>query len=324
MFVDNVTNLACEAGQLFFSEGNRLSARREDDGVEIWHYDPNLPVNPPAVANGIIYAAIGSQSDTHLIARDAHTGDPIFTSQMSSQWETFLSPTIGSHGIYANAGTYGGMYSFKTTGEELFPFRALPQMSVWTPAVDASGVYAYTGNALTVFDPSTGQTTHTIADPDHQNYAYEIVGSAVIGNASSIFAANYATAIGNEANQLIRFDVAHDTIAWSVPGTYSMTPAYHDGIVYAVNENPSRLEARAEDDGRLLWSWTPPPLAKFHSEPLLTRNLVIVSLDMGTFAIDRITHRPVWSYPAEGHLALSKSGILYIQGEHKLIAINAK
>jgi outer membrane protein assembly factor BamB len=271
-----------------------------------------------------VYAAIGLQSDTHLIARDARTGDPIFTSQMSSQSETYLSPTVGEYGSYTDGGTYGGMYSFKTTGEELFPFKYLLQTSVWTPAVDASGVYAYTGNALTVFDPSTGQTTHVIADPDFQNYAYEIVGSPVIGRAGSVFAANYATAIGDQANKLIRFDVTHDDIAWSVPGTYSMTPAYRDGIVYAVNENPLRLEARAEDDGRLLWSWTAPQIGRFHSEPLLTHNLVIVSLDVGTFAIDRVTHRTLWSYPAEGHLALSKSGILYIQGEHKLIAINVK
>jgi hypothetical protein len=320
--VSNVTNLACEAGRLFFSQGDRVSARLEDDGSEVWSYAPNLSVNPPSVVNGVVYAAIGSQNDAHLVALDAGDGDPIFISQMSSQAPTYLSPTVDAYGIYA--ATDAGLYGFKTTGEELYPFASLAQTSVWTPAVDASGVYAYTGDALTVFDPSSGQTTHVIADPLPQNYADEIVGSAVIGDAGSVFAANYATAIGAQANQLTKFDVAQNAVAWTKPGTYSMTPAFQDGIVYAVNEDPVRLEARAADDGRLLWSWTPPLIGKFHSEPLLTRNLVIVSLDVGTFAIDRVTHRAVWSYPGEGHLALSKSGILYIQGEQKLIAINAK
>lgn len=320
----NVTNLACDAGQLFISQGDRISARREEDGSEVWNYAPGLNVNPPSVANGVVYAAIGLQNDTHFVGLNAANGNQIFTSPMTSQWGTNLSPTVGSQGIYTNAGKNGDMYSFTTTGEELFPFQSLSQTSVWTPALDESGVYAYTGDALRVFDPATGQNTHTITDPSFQNYADEITGSAVIGEPGFVFAANYAGALSGQANQLIKFDVAQNSIVWSEAGTFSMTPAYQGGIVYAVNDNPLQLEARAEDDGRLLWSWTPPLVGKFHSEPLLTSNLVIVSLDVGTFAIDRVTHRAVWSYPAEGHLALSKSGVLYIQGEQKLIAINVK
>jgi hypothetical protein len=323
-YVSSVANLTCEAGQIFFSEGDRVSARREHDGVEIWHHEPGLNVNPPSVANGVVYAAIGSHGSTYLLALDAHNGNPVFTAQMSSQSETYLSPTIGLHGVYTNAGTYGGMYSFKVNGDELFPFKSLSQTSVWTPAADPSGVYAYTGDALTVFEPSTGQPTHTIVDSQDQNFVYEVVGSAVVGAPGSVFAAHYANALIGQTNRLIKFDLATDAIAWTAIGLYTMTPAYRDGLIYAVNESPLRLEARAEDDGRFLWAWTPPLSGTFRSEPLLTNNLVIVSLDVGTFAIDRVTHRTVWSYPAAGHLALSKSGVLYIQGDQRLIAINVK
>jgi hypothetical protein len=95
-------------------------------------------------------------------------------------------------------------------------------------------------------------------------------------------------------------------------------------VLYVANENPLRLEARAESNGELLWSWTPPLVAGFESEVLLTRNLVFVSMETGTFAIERTTHRTVWSYPMAGHLALSKSGILYIQGAESIVAINVR
>jgi outer membrane protein assembly factor BamB len=50
------------------------------------------------------------------------------------------------------------------------------------------------------------------------------------------------------------------------------------------------------------------------SEVLITDNLVIVSTNLTTYAIDRATHRAVWSYPAAGNLALSRNGVLYIAG----------
>lgn len=43
-------------------------------------------------------------------------------------------------------------------------------------------------------------------------------------------------------------------------------------------------------------------------------NAVIVSTNLSTYAIDRSTHRAVWSYPAAGSLALSRNGVLYVAG----------
>ena len=83
-------------------------------------------------------------------------------------------------------------------------------------------------------------------------------------------------------------------------------------MLYAVNGNPVQVEARSEADGSLLWSWVPPQAAEtgFVSEPLLTQNLVFVSTNLATYAIDLATHQAVWSYPLVGKLALSKSGII--------------
>jgi outer membrane protein assembly factor BamB len=59
-------------------------------------------------------------------------------------------------------------------------------------------------------------------------------------------------------------------------------------------------------------------------EPVVTKNLLFVSTNSATYAIDLRTHKPVWSYPFAGRLALTRSGILYIQNEEALVALNLK
>ena len=251
-------------------------------------------------------------------AFNAADGALVFKTPMSSQWEHYLAPSVGASGVYTNAGTYGGLFAFTPAGQSLFTAFE-PQTSVWTPAVDGNAVYVYAGGGLTVADPVTGATTVTIADPTYQNYIYEIGGSPVLGAAGSVFVANYANWIlngGGIGNTLLRFDTAAGAIAWQVAGNYPATPAYDAGVLYAVNNFPVRLEARAEADGALLWSWVPPQAGDtgFASEVLLTKNLVFVSTNLATYAIDRTSQHTVWSYPQTGKLALSQNGVLYIEG----------
>jgi len=309
-----------------------LYARSESDGSEAWHYSftgMSYPsANPAAVANGVVYLAAGHQGETYMYALNATTGEIVYRATMASQWEGYLAPTVGPNGmLYANAGTYGGLYGFNPTGNQLF-FANQDQQSNWTPAVDAVGVYAYTG-ILRVHDPLTGAVLHEIADPTFSNYVYEIGGAPVLGAPGSVFAANYTNSIlngGAIGNTLINFRTETNSIGWQQAGVYPTTPAYKDGVVYAVNQNPFRLEARAETDGAMLWSWAPPSPADslFVSEVLLTDNLAFVTTTLATYAIDLATHRPVFSFPASGKLALSANGILYIHNAIELVAINLK
>ncbi len=319
---ENLNTLVTANGMFFISGGNVLYARSESDGTVAWQYDfsglPFPSANPPAVSNGRVFIAAGQQSSTYMWAFNAADGALVFKTPMSSQWEHYLAPSVGASGVYTNAGTYGGLFAFTPAGQSLFTAFE-PQTSVWTPAVDGNAVYVYAGGGLTVADPVTGATTVTIADPTYQNYIYEIGGSPVLGAAGSVFVANYANWIlngGGIGNTLLRFDTAAGAIAWQVAGNYPATPAYDAGVLYAVNNFPVRLEARAEADGALLWSWVPPQAGDtgFASEVLLTTNLVFVSTNLATYAIDRTSQHTVWSYPQTGKLALSQNGVLYIEG----------
>ena len=320
---DNLNTLVASNGVLFIGGGTTLYARNESDNSAVWSYDFSglaFPsVNPPSIDAGVVYVAAGQQSSTYMFAFNAADGTLRFKSLMSSQWEHYLAPAIGPQGIYTNAGTYGGLFGFDTTGTQLFA-DYMPQTSEWTPAVDATAIYTYTGDALRVLDPVTGAVNATIADPNPQNFVYQINGSAVLGARGSVFAADYVNASingTNTGNTLTDFNTTLNSIAWVVNGNYANTPAYNAGVLYVTNNNPVRLEARAEADGTLLWSWVPPQAGDttFVSETLLTNTMIFVSTNLATYGIDTTTHQTVWSYPLVGKLALSRSRILYIEGQ---------
>ena len=332
---------ATAGGTIFVAGGNALYARRELDGSLVWQHDFSAlqfpSVNPPAVANGVVYVAAGQQSSTYMFAFDAADGTQVFQSQMSSQWEHYLAPTVFGQSVYTDAGEYGGLYSFDPAGQQQFFASTLGQTSEWTPAADANHVYAYTngepgsgnsGGGLTVLDPATGAVQSFITDTTFTNYVYEIRGAPVLGAPGSVIAANYANSTlngGGNGNTLLDFDLALNSIAWKIPGDYPSTPAYNAGVIYAANNNPLRLEARSESDGSLQWSWSPQAGdTGFVSEVLLTKNVVFVSTDVAVYGIDAGSHLAVWSYPLSGRLSLSQNGILYIEGTSPLTAINLK
>jgi hypothetical protein len=327
-------NTLTTANGLFFvgGTGNILYARNETDGTTVWQYSfaaLTFPsINPPSVANGTVYIAAGQQSTTFMHAFNATTGALVFKSAMASQWENYLAPTIGASGIYQNSGTYGGLYAFNTAGTQMY-FDTMAQTSMWTPAVDATGVYTYTGGFLKVVDPVSGAVLHSITDPTFTAYVYEIDGSPVLGAPGSVFVANYANSVlngGAIGNTLLNFNLGTNSIRWQVAGDYRTTPAYAAGVIYATNQKPLQLEARAETTGALLWAWVPPQAGDtgFASEVLLTNKLAFVSTNLATYAIDLASHKTVWSYPQTGRLALSKNGVFYIQGSTQLTAINLK
>ena len=315
--------LTTNAGRIFLAYGTTLRVLSEHDASQIWSHNFASAVNPPSVGNGMVFIAAGYPPS--MYAFNETTGAIAFQAQMSAQSESYLAPTIGPQGVYTNAGTYGGVYGFNFSGQQLF-FAYAAQQSEWTPAVDGQYVYAYTGS-LMVYDPLTGAVQANIVDPSYTNYVYRINGSPVLGANGSVFAAAYENAYlngGGIGNTLLRFNVNIQNVAWQVPGVYARTPGYHSGVVYAGNNNPLRLEARAENNGSLLWSWVPPASYGFASEVLLTDTMIFVATESTTFGIDRATRQLVWSYPFGGRLALSRNGVLYIQGVGPIVAINVK
>ena len=88
--------------------------------------------------------------------------------------------------------------------------------------------------------------------------------------------------------------------------------------------NGGRVEARAERDGSLQWSWTPPE-GQPAGPMIATKNLLLLSTAASTYAVDLASRQQVWTYPAGGHLTLSAQGILFIaQSSGKLTAVSVR
>lgn len=316
--------LSAADGMLYAAGNNQLKARKEYDGSVVWSYDVSTmqypSVNPPAVANGIVYMVAGQQPTT-MFGFDAASGAVKFRTPMGSQWSSaYLAPVAVDDAVYTS-GAYGGLYGFSSAGDQLF-VSTTNQTALSIPAVDANAVYVFDGT-LQIVDRKTGKVLSTMRDGT-DGYSYGMGGSPVLGAAGNLFVARYASTL--YGNELLKFNTAKGYVDWRIAGSYPLTPAYAAGLVYAPNVNPYRLEVRAEGDGALQWSWTPQQAAEtgWAGEPIVTRNLLFVSTNLATYAIDLRSHKTVWSYPAGGRLALTRSGVLYIQNADALVAFNVK
>ena len=330
MSYGNSATLVATDGIFYGAGSNLLKARKEYDGSVVWSYDvsgmTNPSVNPPAIANGVVYMAAGQGTST-LFAFDATSGAVRFRTALgySSSYDAILAPVAVGNTVYVNAGSYTGLFAFSSVGEQLFNSRTA-QSSTWTPAVDDNAVYTFDGT-LQVIDRKTGNVLVTARDNNTSMYGSQINGAPVLGATGNLFVARYANANSSTANnELLKFNTAKGYVDWRIAGNYPLTPAYAGGLLYAPNNTPYRVEVRAEGDGALQWSWTPQQASEtsWAGEPVVTKNLLFVSTNLATYAIDLRTHKAVWSYPAAGRLALTRSGILYIQSTDALVAFNVK
>lgn len=313
--------IATGGGQIYVSSsaaygssGSELSAYRESDGRKVWTQSfGNLAypsVNAPAYANSKVYMAAGQQGNGSMYAFDAASGKELFKSAMPGQFPTYLAPTLFNGSVYSNGGTFGGLYSFSAdTGVRNF-VTTLAQQDRWTPAVSLNGVYAYVGGALRVIDPATGLVRFSLGEQVSSGFS---VAVPVVGEDGFVFVKQLA------------FNTLAKTIAWTSDGVYGYNSAYGNRTLFAANSKTGELEARTDSTGALLWKWAlPSDDGPFASDVLLTNNLVFVSSSTKTYAIDRVSHATVWTYPLGGSLALSANGVLYIKAASVIQAINLK
>jgi hypothetical protein len=288
-------------------------------GAELWSRDFGAihSVNPPAYANGTVYLQTGGHQDSFLYALDAGNGSVRFRTAYLNQWSRYFAPVIVGSSVYVAGGYYGGMYAFNTADLSQRWFASLNQYDQFTPAVKDTFVYAYTGSyqpKLTVTSANTGAVAYEIADPGFVWDGWSMNTAPTLGGASNVVATN--------GGRLISFDLASRSIGYALAGSFRGQPTVAGGVVYVANNG--QVEARAEGNGSLQWSWTPPdgpPVGPM----IATKNLLLVSTAANTYAVDLTSHAQVWTYPAGGHLALSAQGILFLaQSSGKLTAVSVR
>jgi hypothetical protein len=310
------------AGLLYLSRSGYfapadLYALNESDGAVGWTYSFGtiFAVNPPSVGAGKVFVATSGHQDTFMWSFAADSGAQQSKVPFGAQWEHYYAPTIKDGAVYTNGGSYGGLLSFSANDGSLNWFdSALPQYDQWTPAVDDNYAYGFMSNTLYAVAKSTGVNAFSIPGPSNSWNGYSVSSAPLLGSAGRVVTVDMLST-GGAVNNLVSFDVAGRTVAWTVAGRFSREPAFANGKLYVVNG--SQLESRPESDGALQWSWSPAettltPFDGLSSNVVVTDNLVFVSTASAVYAVDLVTHQAVWSYPKAGRLALSPRGVLYI------------
>ncbi|MBA5638579.1 PQQ-binding-like beta-propeller repeat protein [Duganella sp. LX20W] len=320
-----ISDIASGNGHLYFStgsyydasaQGHLLFVLNERDGSQAWTHDfgdlKYATTNPPAYANGKVYLSAGSQESTTMFAFDANSGAPVFSTPINSQWSHYRAPVAFGDSIYMGGGYYGGMYAFDAASGAQQWFVDADIIFDWAPAVDAGHAYLYVGGRPRIFDRLSGALTNPSSAPDVGGLASS---TPLLGAPNNL--------IVSRTSGLTDYDTAALAVRWTVAANFHDGAAYDRGVIYALRLNPVILEARNEGDGSLAWSWTAPAAAQDPgSNVVLTNNLVFVSANGATYAVDRSTHAAVWTYPFSGQLSLSSNGILYINGGTSIAAIN--
>lgn len=291
----------------YFSGGENFFALDARDGHVMWSKGfTGFSVNPPSCAYGNVYLqTCNHSSDTWLHAFDAATGNQVFKSPHSAQWERYFSPTIFNGRAYVDGGSYGGMYAFDALSGGQLWYLGLPQYDQWTPAVDSNYVYAYVGSyspGLYVARRSDAAQAFMIPDPDFDWNGWSMNLAPVLGGHNDVLATH--------DGRLIRFDLATRRIAWQLARSFSGQPSVARDAIYAIDGGS--LAVLDQVTGASRWSWKP-GRGSLSGSLIVTDSHVFACSQDSVFAIDLTTRARAWAYGVAGPLALA-NGQLYVAG----------
>jgi hypothetical protein len=324
----------------FDNNHDDLFALDATDGSILWSkdYGDVFSVNAPAYAAGNVYVQVCNHTpDTHVDVYDASTGALLHEAPFAAQWFRYQSPTVVGGIAYINGGYYGGMYAFDfATGPGQLWFNNLDNTNKeeWTPAVD--GVYAYgiTDDHVVAVKCSDGTDEFRIEHPGvTSNSIGEVRGGTVLGGHNDVlFVHGTSFASFDLGSRTLRYDISSETEIFDYGVSVSKGVAY-------VN-NLGSLEARNQNTGALLWSWTPPGEYELRNNIIITDQHALVFVRDWDFvadimygsavhAIDLTTHTSVWSHqvtesldpPPDGHLAWSEGRLFIARGDGVLTAL---
>ena len=296
-----------------------LDALRAQDGAVLWSKEfPAGPgvysVNPPSFAYGNVYVQTVSGEDSWLRAFDGATGSEAFEDLHGAGVERFYAPTLHQGTVYAEGGTYGGLFAFDAYGGGQTWFASLFPFDEWTPAVDGERVVAYVGPRLYMQDRLSGAAgaPEFIPDPNFEQLSTSMNQAPVVGSRGEVVAIH--------DDRLISFDPSAGSIRWEAQRAFLGQPSIAADRIYAIDAG--RLVALDEATGAELWSWSPPSGA-LAGAMIVTDSHVLACTSGAVYAIDLGTHLAVWSYPVAGHLALAEGRLFVASPDGWLTAFSA-
>jgi outer membrane protein assembly factor BamB len=364
--VTTTNGLALLASSTYFegtttSSDSALYAFNETDGSIAWTFSGDAYtscIGPAAVSNGNIFLSMnidGSQyaftdgSTSALWSLNAVDGSSNFEQLFAGRCGTEYPPTISGNTLLSYSVNQTQTYpvqlsAFNTrSGQRMWSSVAsfsFPDAALEAPAANGSNFYYFQpagGNpGLQLWDVVTGASNGEIPAQYVDNVYYNPETPVMAGPNPNV--------IVNTGYHIVDYNAATLTSNWSMQvSAPSGSVAFGNGVAYVQsNDSAPKLIAIDEATGHEMWSWSPPLPAtssppgmtaesQFIGNPVLTNNIVFVSMSHQVYAIDIATQKVIWTYPHPGKLAISSNGILYItrtldsnqfRGDGYLAAIN--
>lgn len=312
--VANGTVFVSSSG-IYSGSDARLYALDEHDASVRWRHDFGAvhALNPPAVSGSAVFVATSGHADTAMWSFSAADGTQRFRSPFDSQGDRYRAPVVRDGSVYTNGGYYGGLLRFDAgTGERIW-FRDVNTAA--PPAIDSSNAYVTTAGHLGASRLSDGQSLYfkSFADGDNSLDCSKAAAPVLTGDGRLLTLSCHPVRTAGAVNTLALLDLASQNVLWSVKGRFTTDPVFAGDVLYVGNEATARIEARSLASGALLWSWAlPEGQSRFVGNLVLTNNLLFLSSEHQTFALDIATRKTVWTYRKPGDKAISAQGVLYI------------
>jgi subtilisin family serine protease len=277
-----------------------MSALDARTGAPVWQYTflSCYSINPPTYYRGKLYVQRGDHaSDTHLWSFDGNTGQLLWKTAHSAQWERYLAPTVYKNGIWVNGGSYGGIYGFNDTGSQRF-FDELPQYADWTPTYHRGVIYAWAGGTFAALDPVSGVVLWSItATFDWSGYSM---------NCAAPITGNHAILNGNLFLHGVNIDT--HAIDWTLNGAVTGSPAVKDGKIYVLSGSKIKILDPATGASLGLIETGDSTLT---GQPILADDLLVVSSSTKTYLYTLDTGTLIQTLPYNGPVSAA-AGSLYL------------
>lgn len=278
-------------------------------------------INPPSINDkSVFFQTIGNDQSSYLQAFGINQGNELFKTQYTSQWSHYFAPANFQNNVYTPCGYTSGICAYNASTGKLLWSHGLTFFENWTPTVTKKYVIALT-DVLSVFDRSSGTLVFTFGTPYPYSSVWDQNGAAIVGSLNDVIYDHADDGLNPRKNKLYSVSLKTHQANWVINGQFYGQPVLANGIVY-VNNN-GKITAYSEVNGRFLWSWQADLNANSNNYHLLvTNNVLIVSSDLQTAAINLETHQKVWSYNIGGDITLVGDKLLFANNNGSLTALS--
>jgi hypothetical protein len=308
----------CVAGGVVFAAGELQSGTRILQALEIstgaeirrtpltgFALSPIL--NAPSWSNGRVFLQAGGNNASSLLAFDDVTGGELWRSPYADYATTHQAPTVADGRIWINGGAAGGLYGFSAaTGSQGF-FRALPQVSGWTPCYADGVLYSFVQGKLIAHHADSGATLWELA---------------IAASGLPAFAVSDGYALLNAGGSLVCVDLEARAVAWTSNGfVMAGAPAVAAGITYAMSA-AGPVRALDVKTGALVRTY-PMPQVSLLGQPVVTDDSLIVTYASSTFVFDLYTGMQRQQIGTGVSLAVAGDRLFITSGNGTLYAYGA-